>query len=85
MVADDPAGLAVPGPEVDDAVPLQPKTSPANVPEQLKRRWLVVLLRNKGEVLGRVEATDVASARGLRPSSLIWTKFSATGSWCGLG
>jgi tRNA threonylcarbamoyladenosine modification (KEOPS) complex Pcc1 subunit len=28
-----------------------------------KRRWRVVLLRNKGEILGTVEASDVASAK----------------------
>jgi hypothetical protein len=27
------------------------------------RRWRVVLLRNKGEILGEVEASDVASAK----------------------
>ena len=27
------------------------------------RRWRVVLLRNKGEILGEVEAPDVASAK----------------------
>jgi hypothetical protein len=29
----------------------------------MKRRWRVVLLRNKGEILGQVEAPDVASAK----------------------
>jgi hypothetical protein len=29
----------------------------------MKRRWRVVLLRNKGEILGEVEAPDVASAK----------------------
>jgi hypothetical protein len=29
----------------------------------MKRRWRVVLLRNKGEILGDVEAPDVASAK----------------------
>ena len=29
----------------------------------MKRRWRVVLLRAKGEILGRVEAPDVASAK----------------------
>jgi hypothetical protein len=30
---------------------------------RMKRRWRVVLLRNKGEILGQVEAHDVASAK----------------------
>ena len=29
----------------------------------MKRRWRVVLLRHKGEILGTVEAADVASAK----------------------
>jgi hypothetical protein len=29
----------------------------------MKRRWRVVLLRNRGEILGQVEAPDVASAK----------------------
>ena len=30
---------------------------------RMKRRWRVVLLRHKGEILGTVEAPDVASAK----------------------
>jgi hypothetical protein len=29
----------------------------------MRRRWQVVLLRNKGEILGQVEAPDVVSAK----------------------
>jgi hypothetical protein len=29
----------------------------------MKRRWRVVLLRNRGEILGEVEAPNVASAK----------------------
>jgi len=29
----------------------------------MKRRWRVVLLRAKGEILGTVEASDVAAAK----------------------
>ena len=29
----------------------------------MKRRWRVVLLRSKGEILGEVEAPDVATAK----------------------
>jgi hypothetical protein len=37
--------------------------SPAKLAGRIKRRWRVVLLRNKGEILGQVEAPDVASAK----------------------
>jgi hypothetical protein len=37
--------------------------SPAKLAGRMKRRWRVVLLRNKGEILGQVEAPDVASAK----------------------
>jgi hypothetical protein len=37
------------------------KTAPPSSP--VKRRWRVVLLRNKGEILGEVEAPDVAAAK----------------------
>jgi hypothetical protein len=39
------------------------KHSPAKLAGRMKRRWRVVLLRNKGEILGQVEAPDVASAK----------------------
>jgi hypothetical protein len=39
------------------------KDSPAKLADRMKRRWRVVLLRNKGEILGQVEAPDVASAK----------------------
>jgi hypothetical protein len=42
---------------------LQQKDSPARLAGRMKRRWRVVLLRSKGEILGTVEATDVASAK----------------------
>jgi hypothetical protein len=31
----------------------------------MKRRWRVILLRHKGEILGEVEASDVASAKAV--------------------
>ena len=37
--------------------------SPAKLAKRIKRRWRVVLLRAKGEILGTVEASDVASAK----------------------
>ena len=39
------------------------KDSPKKLAGRMKRRWRVVLLRNKGEILGQVEAPDVASAK----------------------
>jgi hypothetical protein len=39
------------------------KDSPAKLAKRMKRRWRVVLLRAKGEILGQVEAPDVASAK----------------------
>jgi hypothetical protein len=37
------------------------KDSTAKLAARMKRRWRVVLLRSKGEILGEVEASDVAS------------------------
>ena len=39
------------------------KDSPAKLAGRMKRRWRVVLLRARGEILGEVEASDVASAK----------------------
>jgi hypothetical protein len=39
------------------------KDSPAKLAKRMKRRWRVVLLRAKGEILGEVEALDLASAK----------------------
>ena len=41
------------------------KDSPNKLAGRMKRRWRVVLLRNKGEILGEVEASDVASAKAV--------------------
>jgi hypothetical protein len=38
------------------------KDSPAKLAGRMKR-WRVVLLRNKGAILGQVEASDAASAK----------------------
>jgi hypothetical protein len=37
--------------------------SPAKLAKRMRRRWRVVLLRAKGEILGEVEAHNVASAK----------------------
>ena len=39
------------------------KDTPAKLAKRMKRRWRVVLLRAKGEILGEVEAPDVATAK----------------------
>jgi hypothetical protein len=39
------------------------KDSPAKLAGRMKRRWRVVLLRNKGEILGTVEAPDLVAAK----------------------
>ena len=39
------------------------KDSPAKLASRMKRRWRVVLFRSKGEILGEVEAPDVATAK----------------------
>ena len=40
-----------------------PKDTPAKLAKRMSRRWRVVLLRAKGEILGTVEAPDVAAAK----------------------
>jgi hypothetical protein len=39
------------------------KDTPRKLAKRISRRWRVVLLRAKGEILGTVEAPDVASAK----------------------
>ena len=39
------------------------KDSPAKLAGRMKRRWRVVPLRAKGEILGTVEASDAAAAK----------------------
>ena len=42
---------------------MPPRRRPKDTPAKLARRMRVVLLRAKGEILGTVEAVDVASAK----------------------
>jgi hypothetical protein len=58
------------------------KDSPAKLTGRMKRRWRVVLLRSKGEILGQVAALTRKRRKLPQRSSLIWTKSSATGLWC---
>jgi hypothetical protein len=39
------------------------KDSPKKLAGRMKRRWRVVLLRSKGEILGQVEAPDAEAAK----------------------
>jgi hypothetical protein len=39
------------------------KDTPAKLAKRIRRRWRVVLLRAKGEILGTVEAPDVQAAK----------------------
>ena len=39
------------------------KDSPAKLAGRMKRRWRVVLLRSKGEILGPVEAPNAEAAK----------------------
>ena len=41
----------------------KPKDTPAKLAARMKRRWRVVLLRSKGELLGEVEAPDAQAAK----------------------
>jgi len=45
-------------------MPLRPKSkdSPAKLATRIKRRFRIVLVRSKGEVLGTVEAADANAA-----------------------
>ena len=45
-------------------MPLRPKSkdSPAKLATRMKRRFRIVLVRSKGEVLGTVEAADANAA-----------------------
>ena len=40
----------------------KPKDTPAKLASRMKRRFRIVLIRSKGEVLGTVEATDAQAA-----------------------
>jgi len=57
------------------------KDTPAKLAKRMSRRWRVVLLRAKGEILGSRHPTGKRLKRSPRSSSN-WTRFSATGSWC---
>jgi hypothetical protein len=40
----------------------KPMDTPAKLASRMKRRWRIVLIRNRGEVLGTVEAADPQAA-----------------------
>jgi hypothetical protein len=39
-----------------------PKTPPPKLAKRMSRRWRVVLLRSKGEIIGEVDAPDAEAA-----------------------
>jgi hypothetical protein len=41
----------------------KPKDTPAKLASRMKRRWRIVLIRSKGEVLGSVEANDAQATK----------------------
>ena len=45
--------------------PRRPKSkdTPAKLASRMKRRWRIVLMRKKGEVLGTVEANDAQATK----------------------
>ena len=57
------------------------KDTPAKLAKRMGRRWRVVLLRAKGEILRTVD--PMRKRRKLPPqSSSNWMRFSAIASWC---
>ena len=61
----------------------KPKDTPAKLAARMKRRFRIVLIRSKGEVLGTVEATDPQAAEKVAAIQFERTSFSAAGCWCG--
>ena len=47
----------------EGALPTSSHALPSHRQGRSRRRWRVVLLRNNGEILGTVEAPDVAAAK----------------------
>ena len=43
--------------------PRRTKDTPAKLAKRIKRRWRVILLRSKGELLGFVDGTDADDAK----------------------
>ena len=58
------------------------KDSPAKLAGRMKRRWRVVLLRSKGEILGEVEAPDVAAAKAAAAVQFDLDEVQRNPSWC---
>jgi hypothetical protein len=66
--ADQLSTILLSGPTIRVIVVMTPprsskKDSPAKLAGPMKRRWRVVLLRSKGEILGQVEAPDAKAAK----------------------
>ena len=48
---------------ISTAMPRRSKDTPRKLAGRIKRRWRIVLLRAKGEILGHVEAPDAEAAK----------------------
>jgi hypothetical protein len=53
------------------------KDSPAKFTGRMKRRWRVVRLRANGEILGTVEAPDVATAKAAAVGPVWFVRYPA--------
>jgi hypothetical protein len=51
--------------------PRRTKDTPAKLAKRIKRRWRVILLRSKGELLGFVDGADAEDARRRRRSPVV--------------
>ena len=56
----------------------QPKDTPAKLAKRMKRRWRIILLRSKGQLLGYVDAID---AKGAEAAAAEQFKLDAFQSW----
>jgi hypothetical protein len=58
------------------------KDTPAKLVKRMKRRWRVVLLRAKGEILGTVEAPHAEAAKAAAAVQFNLDESAVSGSWC---
>jgi hypothetical protein len=62
--------------------PRRTKDTLAKLAKRMKRRWRVVLLRAKGEILGTVEAPNVAAVKAAAAVQFEPDDIRAVGSLC---
>ena len=58
------------------------KDTPAKLAGRMKRRWRVVLVRAKGEILGTVEAPNAEAAKAAAAVQFNLDESGGIGSWC---